>query len=1015
MPQVIFDYEVNASAAEEFNKLSAEIDRSLEDYQQKFESTNQARVQSERETTQQISREQKKMTRETQREARLQAFAWRDVGFALSDISRGFQAAERTLGRFTSEIIGAAAGLETYRASIQAVTNDTASTNRALSTLLELTVDLVGIETETLIAYSARLQAAGLSADMAATAIEGVTKRVAEQGKSSAVTQRALEQFTQAINTDIISYRDFIPILRQMPTLYRDFSSALQTPVKNLDDLRAAADAVGGPAAAVTLTMQHMAQVARGADLDTLNAQLDIFYDSSRVLGAELGEHLIPAVVFFFREINAGIQWFRSLSDEAQSAIAWSAALGTGFTALVGAVGSVSAALAFLNANLIATTGVGGLAGLGTLLAPAGPIVAGFGLATAAIAPFVALIVKSRVEMNNARRASSEFARQVSRTIAAVGNTEAIETQIRSLQDYIDTQKEVIRQNEITSESFRDTPSRARASFVSRSGSQARAAEERVALAERQIELLGRLDNLSEQSADDLRELDRLLAQLLREARQAGDNNAVRELERSVAGVLGAFKRLETGAVRVFSNSEPIRNFAKEIVELQNAAEGAFGFENEIRAARELGRVQLEQIDAEIQNAARPFIERQELSEEERQRAVEDLQALGAERLRIEIDTNASVARVNQSEYENWKTLQENRISLLQQLRALEVQGFQDAAAQGGQLAGELERIASPRFRQEFYQQVQAFQAMGLSFERASELAHQAVEFNRQLLFSYRDTTTQAEKLAAAHAETFDSVRSQINLATEGMREFIDETQLAIDSLAVFDRNRLPETGQASPFDESRRAVPIIPRDQRTTPLDTSENEFGIRLQQIKEEEREVQRSLRQQERHYRQFANQVSRVFEGVATGRINSFSEVAKEFLTFSLRIVSRAVIENTILKNLDDTLTAHKIANIERLAAAQAGSSGLGGGLGHIRGLSNLFSGGGLALGVSALLFPQESQNLLSGIRSEIGGFLENIGDSNEIVVKANITNNLRIGDNEAREISDLTEEMREGDRL
>ena len=175
--------------------------------------------------------------------------------------------------------------------------------------------------------------------------------------------------------------------------------------------------------------------------------------------------------------------------------------------------------------------------------------------------------------------------------------------------------------------------------------------------------------------------------------------------------------------------------------------------------------------------------------------------------------------------------------------------------------------------------------------------------------------------------------------------------------------------------------------------------------------ERELQASLREQQRHYRQWANQVSRIFEGVATGRIDSFEEVAQQFIAYSLRIVSRAVIENTILKGLDTDLTNAKIANLNRVA--QAGlASNLG--LPNLGNIGNLLSGGGTALGVSALLFSNESRNLLSGIKSEISGFLENIGDRQEVVVQANIQNNLRIGDNEAREISDLTAELREEQR-
>lgn len=190
----------------------------------------------------------------------------------------------------------------------------------------------------------------------------------------------------------------------------------------------------------------------------------------------------------------------------------------------------------------------------------------------------------------------------------------------------------------------------------------------------------------------------------------------------------------------------------------------------------------------------------------------------------------------------------------------------------------------------------------------------------------------------------------------------------------------------------------------------------------LRREERDTQKSINTRARAYRQFANLVSRTFINLATGRSQSFESVATAFIQQSLRIVLRAVLENQILKRLDDTLTAAKIANIQRVAAAQQATGGLAGnlpGLANLPGIGNLggnlLSGGAGALGVAGLLFPNERRNLLAGIKETIGGFLENVGNQQEIVVRANIQNNLRIGENEAREISYLQTDLEQEDRL
>lgn len=306
-----------------------------------------------------------RVAREAERAATQVAAANR--GF-IQDLTFATARVGRELLAFTQGLVQSSANLETYRATLQAVTQDSAETERILGNLLDLTVELVGIDTGTLIQYAARLQAAGLSAEQAESVIAGVTRRISEQGKGSAVTARVLEQFTQAINSNAISMQDFRPILREYPLLYKDISRALGTNITSLDEFRTAAERVGGATQAIVRTLENTAQVAQGADLSTLNAQLDILEDSARVLAAELGQHLLPAVVSVVKGINSLIQWFTNLNDTAQAAIAWSAALATGFTGLVTVVGTLSIALNAMNGYLAVTTGVTGFAGLGAIL-----------------------------------------------------------------------------------------------------------------------------------------------------------------------------------------------------------------------------------------------------------------------------------------------------------------------------------------------------------------------------------------------------------------------------------------------------------------------------------------------------------------------------------------------------------------------------------------------------------------------------------------------------------------------
>ena len=186
----------------------------------------------------------------------------------------------------------------------------------------------------------------------------------------------------------------------------------------------------------------------------------------------------------------------------------------------------------------------------------------------------------------------------------------------------------------------------------------------------------------------------------------------------------------------------------------------------------------------------------------------------------------------------------------------------------------------------------------------------------------------------------------------------------------------------------------------------------------LRREERDIQRSVNERARTYRQFANLVSNTFVDLATGRTQSFESVATAFIQQSIRIVLRAFVEFQIQKRLDDTLTASKIANINKIAAAQsaAGAGGLGNlaGLGNLSGLGSSLAGGGAALGVSALLFPTEIRNLTGGITDTIGNLLDNVASIPDKAFGAQQFF-LKIGDNEAREITDLQADLRNESRV
>ena len=310
-----------------------------------------------------------------------------------------------------------------------------------------------------------------------------------------------------------------------------------------------------------------------------------------------------------------------------------------------------------------------------------------------------------------------------------------------------------------------------------------------------------------------------------------------------------------------------------------------------------------------------------------------------------------------------------------------------------------------------------------------------------------RERATQARIAAAVRARDVEvaafAAATAAGAAYAEQLQDIAAAHARIESEFPTDAGRSPQRG-VPPFDDSLAArVPdptvrgaqidaqiaegardVLGEQQR----DAYREGFAFIQQLRSQDDRAAEQSLKAQERYYRQFANSVSSLFTRIVTGRIQGFEEVAKAFLAQSLRLVARAYVEYQIQKGLDDQLTTAKIANIQKVAAAQAAgglagsgaarSGNLGSLIGNIPGLAsigNAVAGGGAALGGTALLFPQEIQNLTSGIKETIGGFLADVAAVPDTAFGAKQEVYLKIGDGEIRDITDIQDEMRQEARL
>ena len=179
----------------------------------------QRALQANLKARQQAARQQERINRQEQAAAG-RLFAARQN--FLTNLSFILGTVNRQLLDLNANFIRSAANLETFGNTLRIAEGSAAAGADALDRLLQITIDLVGIDTSDLIAYYSRLRLAGGAAEDVEVILRGATEAVAEQGKSVAVTRRVLEQLTQAYQSQTIVYQDFRPILRELPTLYQD-------------------------------------------------------------------------------------------------------------------------------------------------------------------------------------------------------------------------------------------------------------------------------------------------------------------------------------------------------------------------------------------------------------------------------------------------------------------------------------------------------------------------------------------------------------------------------------------------------------------------------------------------------------------------------------------------------------------------------------------------------------------------------------------------------------------------
>ena len=238
---------------------------------------------------------------------------------ALGGARLGWIAAGVAVLQFGREAVNASAQMQSFRQTVRATETSSYAASRRLDELTRLGKELVGIDIGGLLRFNSVFRAIGISAGQTDVILRSVTKANAELGRSTADTNRILNQISQGFAANKISAQDFNTVFREVPQFARAASTALGTTVTNAESLRTALQAAGLSAReGLIQVFAELDRTTLGADLDSYAAQVERLGESWFQFQALIGDIVVPTLTQFVDLLNQGVEAATNLTKSAQ-------------------------------------------------------------------------------------------------------------------------------------------------------------------------------------------------------------------------------------------------------------------------------------------------------------------------------------------------------------------------------------------------------------------------------------------------------------------------------------------------------------------------------------------------------------------------------------------------------------------------------------------------------------------------------------------------------------------------
>ena len=197
------------------------------------------------------------------------------------------------IAQFATASVRAAAELEGYERGLKIIEGTQAP--ERLQQLISV-ANLPGLQLSQLINFSNRLRSIGLSAEETDKILLTTGQTIISMGGTADLAAEAVEQITQALQTNTVSMQDFRSIAQRIPGFYNAIADTHGVEA-SIDGFRDAVENAGGSVRdALIPVMDTLADRFGSPPTDSYVVAMDALENSFFLLQAEIGENFLPVI-----------------------------------------------------------------------------------------------------------------------------------------------------------------------------------------------------------------------------------------------------------------------------------------------------------------------------------------------------------------------------------------------------------------------------------------------------------------------------------------------------------------------------------------------------------------------------------------------------------------------------------------------------------------------------------------------------------------------------------------------